>query len=241
MSKTTKKTSKNKKSNSVTVTHSYTNKLKALAFVVVFALAGSIYVSLTHAQTYTQVCDDASPLECLRDQSGSTATNTSITPSNSTSTSSKQYFSMEDLSEMCNNGHVTHTCPFAVGSGLNNHYYNDEIVQFVYLGSTKAFQCLGNQGATYYGGLQPCNTLNGQDGGLGTVFIINVKGGGGITNFVESKYWSNYNYTNRKLYNHPNWLCVSDDAYIQLAYNPTPAGNTCQWQSGNIGSGTSLD
>lgn len=140
-----------------------------------------------------------------------------------------QAFTIEKLSEMCNKGRVSSKCPFTVGSGLNNRYYNDEIDQFVYVGNANAFDCLSSvSGSDYYASLAPCNTLSGGGGGIGTVFVRNISGGKATAGYVESKYWSNYNLSHYHEYDTPAWLCFVQGGGVGLD-GPDLGYGTCQW------------
>lgn len=215
-----------------------------IAFVVIFALAGSIYLTFSRAASYNHICDHGSSVVCVQyytnvsPQVGQYVINEPISAS-----SFLQNFYMQQLTGMCNHGKVSSNCPFTVGSGLNNHYKNDQIVQYQYTGNYKgAVLCIGNiSNDNSTPALQPCNTVNGQDGGQATVFIRNVAGGGGTPNFIENKFWSNYNY-GIHLYNTPAWFCSDYDSRDgqkhALNLDSSNAGGVCQWTTSTTNTGS---
>lgn len=205
-----------------------------VVFVVIFAGVGAYFLVSSRAATltYYQVCDyTPSPQECMNDASGRTNSGTAVTEAVMNKKVSNQNFYINPLSDMCGHGRVTSTCPFTVGSGLNNRYINDGIVQFVYEGNfySGILKCLGNgKNGGVEGALQTCNNVTGTGGGDGTVFILNSNG------YTENRYWSDNNYTALKAYDDPSWLCI-DGSVLNLdsGNSETHDNGACVWYGNN--------
>ncbi len=117
---------------------------------------------------------------------------------------------------LCNDGRVTHTCPFTVGDGLNNRYYNDDIDEFVYAPDTSdcvGWVAHGNGQAA----LEPC-------GSASTIFVQNVPGGDGTSWYVENVLASD-----NGQYDEPTWLCDFGGTNLALSAINYGSGK-CQWQ-----------
>lgn len=201
-----------------------------LSFVVLFATIGTVYIEFGHAEAqYTLVCDQQSSHVCLHlITDGSSLLYSPVDTASFNASTPAEDFSIEYLYGVCGNGLVTSTCPFKVGSGLNTRYLDDSIIQFKYMGGGN--YCVGNLGNSFNqspnAGLQPCNSLNGIDGGPGTMFILNT-GRNGTSNYVESRYWSN-ELASVHLHDQPAWLCnLSNDSLILDGLNSLQSA--CQW------------
>lgn len=127
------------------------------------------------------------------------------------------------LNAMCNYGKVSSTCPFTVGSGLNNRYLNQYIV---------AIQSQSNGGecvATTSGGLGTvgaCPNGLGNGGANGSIFVWTNN------RYVINRYWSNYNYSIGEA-NAPSWMCSPGSVGQQvLLYDDTGSAGICQWNYG---------
>lgn len=133
-------------------------------------------------------------------------------------------FQFQQLSHMCSGGYVSSTCPFTVGTGLNNRYLNDMVVQIKDLSTGK---CLGNYSFDgTEGAEEKCSDAYGNSGAAGTIFIWNVTGGGGTRGYTESRYWSNQ-------YRQPAWLCYPGyptDARTVYLNSRADFGGACQWK-----------
>ncbi len=122
----------------------------------------------------------------------------------------------------CNSGStVTHTCPFTVGTGMNDEFFGDAIVQVAYTGGT----CMATNGSgTAVNGV--CAT-NGTPSN-GVYMILDGTGDCIYTNYCAmiNRYWSN----NRGV---PQFVCsrsTANGALIDLdkATNSC-ASNTAFW------------
>ncbi len=131
------------------------------------------------------------------------------------------------LDQMCNKGLVTSTCPFTVGSGLNNQYVGQPIVYFQ--AYDEADECL----ATNAGGqgiLGTCPSFSGNGGANGTIFIW--KAYGPNPDYVINRYWSDYNYSIGE-YDAPSWMCSpGSQGKSVLLYDDTGTAGSCQWADG---------
>lgn len=203
--------------------------LALLGIVVCLAGAGFLATKLRLASAATRpseiICNYGTPngVVCLNRYRGETGLGTAVVG----------YFADYDLNErfqfqllggMCGGGHVTSTCPFTVGTGLNNHYIKDEIVQ---IRDYATGYCVGND---YFDNTktdeEKCNATSGTGGGEGTVFIHNVAGGGGTPGYIESRYWSDR-------YKRPAWLCSNgypSDPRPITTNSTADFGGGCQWK-----------
>src|ERR1700683_2563728 len=193
-------------------------------FVLVFVILGAVYLTNGHAASYSAVCDYyETSLHCMNDNGGKTNSNNPVIAYRYETTDNHDNFSMRRMTSMCNGGRVAGTCPFTVGDGLNNRYLNDEIVEFQYANASN--ECVGwsstNGGAT---ALQPCGSTNGAGSGRGSVFVLNVSGGGGTPGFVENVLDSNDG-----RYNSPPWLCYFNGNVIGASTSNFSNGS-CQWE-----------
>ena len=164
------------------------------------------------------VCDDSGTGLCLNRSGCGTTTVISFAHD----FDSCEDFKPVQLSSMCGSGLVTSTCPFTVGSGLNNRYLNAIIVVWK---STATGLCVDtdNNGG---GSLGTCPGLDGQGGATGTTFVWNG------SHYVVSRFWSNFNFSLGAA-NTPAWMC-SRGAPVQITVD-SGSGNagTCQWQYTN--------
>jgi hypothetical protein len=132
-----------------------------------------------------------------------------------------------DEEYICNGGHVvTQTCPFPVGSGLNAAYAGSDIWQIAYGGN---LSCLGTNTTSGQAVNQPCNDVNGNNGGPGTIFIATNCSGTGTGYYCQliSKYWSSQTRA-------AQWLCSvskSNGALLYTDYNTgsCTSGQTYDW------------
>jgi len=117
-----------------------------------------------------QTCSNSGPNDaelCANREDGQTGDNTPVigwTPGDNNND-----FQFETIGQMCNGGHVTTTCPFTVGSGLNNAYNGDLIIQ-VY--SPTSNSCVGGSSSTVFlAQLTPCQNQQGTGGGWSTIDV----------------------------------------------------------------------
>jgi hypothetical protein len=210
---------------------SFPRLVGAAAFVLVFATIGTAYVLNSHATNIGpgEIICNTSKLCFNAKQGGTTAGTPVIGYTNDDD--SNEAFDVIYLAGMCDNGTVTSTCPFTVGSGLNNRYIHDDIVAIKDYGDKKNNLCIGNDTQnreTENGALETCPNIYGQNGGQGTIFIHNIYGGGGTINYVESLFWSNYN-KSLGINNAPSWLCSNGNRGQLTTYTDDFYGQ-CQWQ-----------
>jgi len=121
---------------------------------------------------------------------------------------------------------VTHTCPFTVGSGMNDEYFGSEIDQIVY--TPHETTCVGANTADASTVNRSCNnTLTGTGGGTGTVFISHCFTSPYFRCDEISLYYSNNQGT-------PRFLCsdsLSNGAFMHENYPPLSCGGSrvAQW------------
>jgi hypothetical protein len=144
-------------------------------------------------------------------------------------------FQRFQLDRMCNNGWVSSTCPFNVGSGLNNLYLNSAIVREersepppgtfgLCVGSTQGFS-----GAIYTNCPRTdgsCSVYTGEC--WGTIMVLpqvkccDFARDGGDVSYTVDRYWTNQ--TNAK-----RWQCVyARGNQVTLASGSGDAGY-CEW------------
>ncbi|HSW79520.1 MAG TPA: hypothetical protein VLG47_01965 [Candidatus Saccharimonadales bacterium] len=210
-----------------------------VVFVLALGVAGvlSSGTKVVHANVGRAVClsdggNKYGPL-CLNRNGGGTGLGTSVIGWTKDFDNNEDFYFQQI--NMCDHGYVSSTCPFAVGSGFNTRYLGDEIDQ---IRSTTSGKCVGNDvqhNAAFFGALETCNDPNtGTGGGDGTIFIHNIAGGGGTINYVENRYWSNYNYQSLGL-DEPSWLCARGSWHqavqvgVATVFPNGQADNTCQW------------
>ncbi len=229
----TRKNRSNKK-NATVRSRALPSRRFSLSLVAIFAavcvVVGIKYTFYSQADGgYSQMCDyNYSAVQCFHVPSGS-GISKPVTTTSINNDTLKEDFEQESMYR-CNGGdRVTSTCPFTVGSGLNNRYLNDLIVQYAYVGDGSGGKyCLGDEyNESTIAGLQGCNSYYGTGGGPGTIFVVNIGGGGGTAGFVESNYWSNQNYKNG-FYNDPGWLCAENGNNLGLN-DSNGNGDLCQW------------
>jgi len=99
--------------------------------------------------------------------------------------SSNEQFQLQDINP-CNSSpvpdEVTTSCPFVVGSGLNNMFAGDLIFQLYYPAANK---CIGTSSAGN-GILATCNNSSGSGGGDGTILIE----GPASQDSIIDRYWT---------------------------------------------------
>jgi hypothetical protein len=100
-------------------------------------------------------------------------------------------FQTVKLTSWCNNGHVTETCPFTVGSGLNARY-NTDLIVFI---SDYAGYCIGSNSTWTQAILNGCLPNGG-------AFVVSNTNGQFLIDVGVSNHW----YANGAPANHPYWL-----------------------------------
>jgi hypothetical protein len=181
-------------------------------FASVFVAAGVFVVARVNADATRIVCDYTYPSLCLNRMRGGTGNGTPII-AYTRDFDNNENFRFAYLTNYCGSGHVTSTCPFAVGSGLNTRYQGNPILAF--LDNSDQTKCVTAQNPSAIV-LEPC-------GATGYVFVRNtVKGSIG---HVENVHWSNQNYSAGH-YNSPSWMCA---VYGTLVLDNSDFGNSCGW------------
>lgn len=93
----------------------------------------------------------------------------------------------EDLIDPCNSGgRVTHTCPFTLGSGMNDQMFGYLTIRLHDLNSGL---CVGTTsgGSGWEGG---CGNANASGAANGVIMVRDPSGQGGF--WLIDRYWSNY-------------------------------------------------
>jgi hypothetical protein len=202
-------------------------------------IVGVNTLRLASASVSSAVCNGTNSSggqTCLNRRGGGTGLNTDVIGWRADHDDNED-FSFQYLTGMCPqrlpngstvSGYVSSTCPFTVGSGFNNKYLGNPIVQ---IRSARAGKCLGNDGGNdNLGGLQTCNNLSGSGGGGGTIFVWNVPGGNGPTYYLENRYWTNV--AAKSGITVPGWLCSNYGASSARSVSLDSSGNgaNCAWR-----------
>jgi hypothetical protein len=132
-----------------------------------------------------------------------------------------EFWGVESI-DRCNStpsGTVTHTCPFQLGSGLNDAYFGHSIVQFYY--RSHSTTCVGTDTSSGLAINRSCNNVNnGTGGGTGTVFILNT--------FQNPFRYDAINlYWTGQFNNNVNFMCsngASNGASISLSHSAGTCG-----------------
>jgi len=223
--------SKTSKPNLVPSKLSLTPRSWAALVAVIVCLAGAGYLGAKQLSGFAAtapteiICSHgtANGVVCLNRYRGETGANVAVV-GYWNSYDLNERFQFQSLPGLCG-GHVTTNCPFTVGTGLNNRYLGDDVVQIRDYGTGL---CVGNDvfDASKTAEEACNNTSTGSGGGNGTVFIHNTAGHGGTPDYTESRYWSNY-------YKSPAWLCSANgypnDPRPLLTNSRTDFGGDCQW------------
>jgi len=114
------------------------------------------------AQAAGQVCEAGGGGLCLNNWSGSGAVKMGQNGW------SNQSFGLAALTTACGGGRVTHTCPFTVGTGLNDAFFDDFIATMEY---NPTRQCIGTTSSSRAAILTTCPDTAGHGGGLGTILV----------------------------------------------------------------------
>lgn len=110
---------------------------------------------------------------------------------------------------LCSGGdEVTSTCPFAVGSGMNNLELGKTIFQVNVSsdGSDHSAGCIGNDGSgnlASVAAIETCNNSSGSGGSDGTIFVYGSDPQLGGPSWI-SRYWSDTDYTEGYGYGAPS-------------------------------------
>ena len=143
-----------------------------------------------------------------------------------------EYWGIQNI-DRCNStpaGTVTHTCPFQLGSGLNDTYFGRSIVQFYY--RPHPTTCVGADTTTGGAINRSCNNVDsGTGGGTGTVQIINTFQNPFRYDVINLYFTGQFN-------NHENFMC-SAGKFNGAAINLSHAAGSCgapeisQWTDWN--------
>jgi hypothetical protein len=235
--------------NDVKSKHSRISSLvTAGAFLVAFPVAviGNVALpAVVHANVLQAICDNrgGTNTECLnRNGGGHTIGSTAVIGWHNDSDNNED-FVFQKLTGMCGGGYVTSSCPFTVGSGFNNDFINDEIVQ---LQDTTYNDCLGGLSSNdtlgdYYqnGVLEKCNTPStGSGGGQATIFAITSSGQDGLpADVLVNRYWTDFDYNQvvnegQDGYAGPAFLCDGGfGSGVDTGLDGIPNGGACQWST----------
>ena len=143
-------------------------RLKRLA--VIAAATASLIVptvivaASSPAQAAGQICENGGSSLCLNDWNGTSSGAVKMGQNGWT----HQNFGVFQLTTACGAGRVTHTCPFTVGTGLNDQMFDSIIVATKYLGNG---QCVGTGQNTRGAVLTTCPSNGGTGGGWGTLTV----------------------------------------------------------------------
>jgi hypothetical protein len=105
----------------------------------------------------------------------------------------------------CNQGRVTTTCPFTVGSGLNNRYAGDPIITVEDYDNGKVVAAPGANAGNF-------NLFLESNGSIGDIDILTA-----YQDFVNLAA-SNYNYTHGGGYNRPAWWTETPGRPIAITF-----------------------
>jgi hypothetical protein len=204
--------------------------------LVVLSLAGSTLVATTPAQAQrppVQIAQARGTLSlCLNRQGGSTAIGTHIT---GWSCNDPNDDFLRRHMTICNNGWVSSTCPFEIGSGLNSFYLNSAIVleERSGLGPGDFVTCVGSTHGFSAAILTDCPGLDGvchvNNSCWGTIMILpQVKccdyfNHAGDVSYTVDRYWSDA--TNVK-----RWQCVYAKGNQVTLGSPTGDAGYCEWR-----------
>src|SRR5690349_3820653 len=134
------------------------SKIAGVAVAVAALATPAVVATSGPAQAAGQVCENGGGGLCLNDWNG--------TPSGAVKMGqngfSHQNFGAFQLTTACGAGRVTHTCPFTVGTGLNDQMFDSIIVAVKYLGNG---QCVGTGQNTRGAVLTTCPSNGGTGGG----------------------------------------------------------------------------
>jgi hypothetical protein len=120
----------------------------------------------------------------------------------------------------CSGGVVTSTCPFTVGSGLNNKYYGDEIVSIY---STSTGEAIGTSN-------YDTAILAGTGVPIGGAFVISRANGDFLIDVGVSNYWYAHD---GGVGNDPYWLVWQPQTNgQQLVFDNSPVNSWGCFPSG---------
>jgi hypothetical protein len=157
-------------------------RLRIAAAVAAAGLAlGVVAVASPASAVQDQVCNHADS-QCLNSWNGMVAGH-DVRMYNSGVANNE--FVLVTVNRCNAQGTVSHTCPFTLGSGLNDLYYGNSVYQIWTGGVGSSNLCVGTRG-NGTGVLSTCNnTCSGQGGANGTLFV-------GVGATLINVYWTNY-------------------------------------------------
>jgi hypothetical protein len=174
-------------------------KLKRLVFAVILAAGTLVGTSVAAVPAYATVppsqigYNSGSSSLCFNRAGSGTSTGTPVIAYNCGQPNNDFYFVV--LANMCGGGRVTAICPFTVGSGLNDAYENDVIVDVraYYEDECVGGSTLGATDAT----LQACPDSYGNGGGWSTIDVLAFSANNNDADYdiIVNRNWSDLNYT----------------------------------------------
>ena len=172
--------------------------MKKRSYIAIAAVIAAITLGIglttvpAHAAaTYELKDDNGSSSLCMNRAGGGTSDGTPVIAYNCGDNNNDFYFGYP--AAMCGNGHVTETCPFTVGSGLNAALYGDTIViEQAY----KENKCVGGNTSTDSSAkLEPCPNNGGSGGGWATIGVLAYSRGNSPPYYViVNRNWSDTRY-----------------------------------------------
>jgi hypothetical protein len=163
----------------------------------------------------TIVCTFPTPSLCLDRAGGGTANGTHIIGWPPNFNDNSEDLQPEVLNSWCNNGFVTQTCPFTVGSGLNARYATAchggpcQIVELIST-TTNPTKCIGSDSTWSQAILNGCLPNGG-------AFVESNNGSG---TFLVDVGVSNHFYAFGHPYDEPFWLVTDGTRGDQLQFQP---------------------
>jgi hypothetical protein len=154
-----------------------------------YSIFSTFYSGMAFSVGAAMCTDGLSSTACINRSGGGYSSGTKIIGYNKDSDSNENFFATP-MTSWCNSGKVTTTCPFSVGSGLNDRYDGDQIVSL----NTTNNQCVGvNSGwaTAVLGGCVPTGGAFVESNTNGT-FLISVGVSNhwyGLGHAADTPYW----------------------------------------------------
>lgn len=198
-------------------------RLAALVGILTLTIGGVTLTATTipaKASVGAAICTYPSGSACMNRNGGGTANGTKVIQWHN-DLDNNEDFLYTNLTSWCSGGHVTSTCPFTVGSGLNSRFEGDQIVSIY---STHAGKCIGADGTWTLAILNGCVPNGGAfvKSNTNGTFLIDV----GVANHFYSVYGT---------YNQPWWLIASGGYGTQLSFANNPINSWGCYGGGSCG------